>query len=207
MDDKRDQRALRASDADRDRIAELLRTAAADGRLSLTELEDRIDLLYAAKTYGDLEPVVHDLPGEVVPMSPEPVVLRTGATAHRPGRVGGTAGALETKVVFGGASRRGEWVVPTHYRVKAIFGEVELDLRDARLESREVTITVKAVFGGVDIVVPEDIRVVVDGSAVFGGFDDSKITNQPGSGAPVVHIGGKAVFGGVSVERKLMNRS
>ncbi|MGH8828620.1 MAG: LiaF domain-containing protein, partial [Jiangellaceae bacterium] len=108
--------------------------------------------------------------------------------------------------VFGGTNRRGEWVVPTRYRVKAIFGGVELDLRDARLESHEVAITIKAVFGGVNIVVPDDIQVIVDGSAVFGGFDDSKITGQPGAGAPVVHVGGKAVFGGVSVQRKPTGR-
>lgn len=206
MNDTRDQRALRASDADRDRIAEVLRSAAADGRLSLTELEERIDALYSAKTYGELEPVIHDLPGEVIPAS---YPLESGAIRPpaRSGRIGGTAGATETKVVFGGTSRRGEWVVPTRYRVKAIFGGVELDLREARLESHEVAITIKAVFGGVNIVVPDDIRVIVDGSAVFGGFDDSELTSQPGAGAPVVHVGGKAVFGGVSVQRKPTGRS
>jgi hypothetical protein len=65
-----------------------------------------------------------------------------------------------------------------------------------------VTIDVKAVFGGVDIVVPDDVIAIVDGTAVFGGFDDKVSTNQPATGAPVVRIGGKAVFGGVSVHRR-----
>jgi predicted membrane protein len=83
-----------------------------------------------------------------------------------------------------------------------VFGGAELDLREARLESHEVTIDVKAVFGGVDIVVPDDVIAIVDGTAVFGGFDDKVSTNQPATGAPVVRIGGKAVFGGVSVHRR-----
>ena len=57
-----DPRGMRASDADRDRAAELLREAAAEGRLSLDALDERLDLIYAAKTYAELAPVTADLP-------------------------------------------------------------------------------------------------------------------------------------------------
>ncbi|HEX2363184.1 MAG TPA: DUF1707 domain-containing protein [Jiangellaceae bacterium] len=204
MDEPRDDRILRASDADRDRVAEQLRQAAGDGRLSIAELQERLDTLYAAKTYGELEPVVADLPdsGRVASvLAPKPTSGEVSA------RVGGTPVARTAKAVFSGLERRGQWVVPTHYHVKAVFGGAELDLREARLESHEVTIEVKAVFGGVDIVVPDDVIAIVDGTAVFGGFDDKVSTSQPAAGAPIVRIGGKAVFGGVSVHRRTADSS
>lgn len=202
MDEIRDQRELRASDADRERVADQLREAASDGRLSLSELDERIEALYAAKTYGELEPVVADLPG-ILPTAPAALPARrvSGVPAAR-NRVGGVAGAPGAKAVFAGIVRRGDWVVPTRYRIKAVFGGAELDLREARLESDDVEISVKAVFGGVNIVVPEDIRVIVDGDGVFGAFNDEAGVRQPAEGSPVVRVTGKAVFGGVNVQRK-----
>jgi hypothetical protein len=53
---------LRASDADRDQVAERLRTAAAEGRIGFDELEERLTATLAARTYGELEAMVADLP-------------------------------------------------------------------------------------------------------------------------------------------------
>ncbi len=197
---------MRASDADRERVADVLRQAASDGRLSLTELDERIEALYAAKTYADFEPVVRDLPGDV----PLPPVTRPPAVRPAPspapvtsGRIGGRPVSRSAKVVFSGLQRRGEWVVPSRFHVKAVFGGADLDLREASLESDEVEIDIRAVFGGVNIVVPDDVRVLVDGTGVFGAFnDDASHRRQPGAGAPVVRVTGKAVFGGVNVQRK-----
>ncbi|HEX6235372.1 MAG TPA: DUF1707 domain-containing protein [Jiangellaceae bacterium] len=200
MDDARDERTLRASDADRERVAEVLRSAAADGRLSLEELDERLDRLYAAKTYGELEPVVADLPG--LASVPRPSVPAVAPRPAVPDRVGGTPTSREAKAVFGGVARRGQWVVPERYRVKAVFGGVDLDLREAQLESHEVTIESKAVFGGISIVVPPDVTVIIDGSGIFGGFAGDAEDVQPPAGAPLVRVTGKAVFGGVAVMRK-----
>jgi hypothetical protein len=54
---------LRASDADREQIAERLRHATAEGRLVPEELEDRLEAAFTARTYGELDAVVADLPG------------------------------------------------------------------------------------------------------------------------------------------------
>ena len=201
MDGARDERTLRASDADRDRVAEVLRAAAADGRLSLDELDERLDRLYAAKTYGELEPVIEDLPGlgDVLRPSQAPAVA---PKRDVPERVGGAPTSRVAKAIFGGVARRGQWVVPTRYLIKAVFGGVDLDLREARLESQEVTIESKAVFGGVSIVVPPDVTVIMEGTGIFGGFGGDAEDVQPPAGAPVVRVTGKAVFGGVAVMRK-----
>jgi hypothetical protein len=205
VNESRDERALRASDSDRDRVADRLRDAAAEGRLSLTELDERIDALYAAKTYGELERVVEDLPG-IVRDSGAAVPPAVAAAAHPPrGRVGGRAGARVSKAIFSGIQRRGRWVVPERYSVKVVFAGADLDLRDAQLETAEVEINVKAVFGGVVITVPDDVYVIVDVTGVFGGANDAASLQQPPDGAPVVRVSGKAVFGGVDVRRKPVN--
>lgn len=196
-----DKRALRASDEDRDQVAEALREAAADGRLTLTELDERIEQLYAARTYGDLEPVVHDLPGVRLPGESQrssTVVPKPDSSA--PDRVGGRATGNQAVAVFSGAERSGEWVVASEFNAVAVFGGVELDLSEATLESSDTVIRAVAVFGGVDITVPEDIRVVVDGNGVFGGYGD-QTKSQPAEGAPVIRVTGAAVFGGVNVKR------
>lgn len=184
MEGSHDDRSLRASDDDRERVAEVLRQAAGDGRLTLAELQDRLEALYAAKTYGELEPVVADLPSVRLPRpsasAPSPV-RTAGEAAAVPDRVGGVPVSRVAKAaVFGEVTRRGQWVVPSDYRVKAVFGGVELDLREARLESHEISIEIRA---------------------FFGGFADEASTRQAPPGAPVVRIGGKAVFGGVNVKR------
>jgi hypothetical protein len=201
VDGARDDRRLRASDADRDRVAEVLRAAASDGRLTLAELEERLDQLYAAKTYGELEPVVEDLPG-VPDIAQSRAVVAPRPEPGTPDRVGGTPTTRHSKAIFSGVVRRGQWIVPSHYRIKAAFGGADLDLRKAQLESHEVVIEVKAVFGGVNVVVPPDIAVVIDGSGIFGAFAGDAEENQPPAGAPVVRVTGKAVFGGVAVQRK-----
>ena len=200
---ERDRRALRASDQDRDSVAEVLR-AAADGRLTLSELDERLDQLYKAKTYGELEPVVGDLPdiAELDRLAEAAPAKRPEAGSRGTARVGGTPRIRSVRAVFGGVQRRGEWVVPKRLGVKVVFGGADLDLRRATLESPEVVIRAKAVFGGVQIVVPPDVAVVIDGMGVFGGFAGNAEDNQPPSGAPVVRVTGKAVFGGVVVQRK-----
>jgi Domain of unknown function (DUF1707)/2TM domain len=63
---------LRASDAEREHHAELLREHAAQGRLTVDELDERLDRVYAARTHGELAPVVADLPSPAAPRSPRP---------------------------------------------------------------------------------------------------------------------------------------
>jgi hypothetical protein len=74
---------LRASDADRDQVAERLRHATAEGRLNPDELEERLEAVFAARTYGELDGLVADLPGQPVrrrerPQPSASMLLRPG---------------------------------------------------------------------------------------------------------------------------------
>ena len=84
---------LRASDADRERVAEVLRQAAGDGRLTLEELDERLDAVYAAKTYAELEPVTRDLPQSGTAHVPVPATQAAGD----PARFGGLPGMRDSQ--------------------------------------------------------------------------------------------------------------
>jgi hypothetical protein len=187
---------LRASDADRDRAASVLNEALAEGRLTPEEHSDRLDSIYAAKTQADLVPPLEDLPAAA-----DSAALAPGGSApavRHGGRHGGRIIA-----VFGGASRKGAWRVPRTSQVVTVFGGASIDLRDAILPGREITIRAVSVFGGLSITVPPDMRVIDSGVAVFGGRDVSGESTESGTpDSPVLRLQGACVFGGVAVKHK-----
>ncbi|GHJ31067.1 hypothetical protein TPA0910_55000 [Streptomyces hygroscopicus subsp. sporocinereus] len=193
---------LRASDADRDRIADVLREALAEGRLQPEEHAERIDAVYRAKTLGELEPLVRDLPAAPV-RGAAPAGAHAGAGAHA-AEADWPRAAPESEnlmAIFGGSVRKGRWRVRRRTNALAVFGGVEIDLTEAVFEQQEIVIHVVAAFGGVDIKVPENVSLRSSGSGVFGGFD-VKTYEAPDPDAPIVHISGFAVFGGVEAKPK-----
>jgi hypothetical protein len=196
-----DPRQLRASDADRERVAQVLHQALSEGRLSLDELEQRLDVVYAAKTYADLEPVTSDLPtASRVAFGPDLAPATTGSSAAAR-RIGGTPGSTNAIAVLSGVERSGNWVVPAQLNVVAILGGAQLDLREARFAQRECAINVIAIMGGAQIVVPDDLTVQVEGVGVMGGFD-RRGEGEGDPAGPVLRITGLALMGGVEVKRK-----
>jgi|SRR6187399_2412536 len=192
---------MRASNADRERVARILHTALSDGRITVDELEERLDAVYQAKTLAELEPPIADLPG-VSASALEPAGSRMPVPDRR---IGGTPGSSASVAVMSGASRKGSWVVPPQHNSFAFWGGVEIDLRDARFAGQHSTITAVAIMGGIEIVVPDDILVEVTGVGFMGAFesqDRQGATRTPLPGAPVVRVNGFAFWGGVTVIRK-----
>ncbi|MEU7479511.1 DUF1707 domain-containing protein [Lentzea sp. NPDC042327] len=191
-----DQSHLRASDADRERIAQVLHEATAEGRLDIHELDERLTAVYAAKTYGELAPITADL---VLNGLPQPAVgpQHHSAVDHR---VGGEPGSAVSVAFWSGVNRKGDWVVPRLHNAVAVMGGVELDLTHARFAEQEVTISVFAFWGGVEVRVPDDINVKVDGFGLLGGFEDKAPSRRYIPGAPTVRVTGLAIMGGVEVK-------
>lgn len=190
---------MRASDTDRELVADRLREAAGHGRLTMDELDERLELAYAAKTYAELEPLTRDLPasGTAAPL-PAP-----SAGAAR-SRVGGTPGRRWSIAIMSGSTRRGRWVVPRRFNAFAFWGGVEIDLRDADFAEQETVIRASAIMAGIEIVAPPDVDVRVEGFGLMGGYDDvtSSQLEPPPLGAPVVRVTGIAFWAGVTVQRK-----
>jgi hypothetical protein len=190
-----DHSLMRVSDSDRDQAAEVLREAAGQGRISLDELDERLESAYAAKTYADLAALTHDLPqSRRMPVPPV-----QGAT--QASRIGGTPRSKFSVAIMSGSRRMGRWVVPRTYVSVAVMGGIELDLREAQFSEPAVTLHAYTVMGGIQITVPEDVEVDVSGVAFMGGFDHN--ASSPGvPGAPQVRVLGFALMGGVEVRRK-----
>lgn len=188
---------IRASNTDRERVAKILHDAMAEGRLTVGELEERLDKVYAAKTMGELEPVTRDLPvGQQLARTATP----SRALAVPNDRVGGRATSSSAIAVMAGTGRKGEWTIAPTFNAFALMGGVELDLTQARFEERETTIQAFALMGGIDITVPDDITVHVTGIGFMGAFEDHARVTGP-EGAPVVKITGFAMWAGVDVKR------
>ncbi|MFF0017838.1 DUF1707 domain-containing protein [Streptomyces sp. NPDC005374] len=195
---------LRASDADRERVAEVLRDALAEGRLDMEEFEERLETTFRARTYGELAPITRDLPDGQVAAAKVDMVKRPepdGSWASR--IVGGEGSSTWAVAVMSGFQRRGRWTVPRRFNCFAFWGGGELDLREANFADREVVINCVAVMGGMQVIVPPGVEVVVRGIGIMGGFDQREEGVPGDPGAPRVIVTGFAFWGGVGVERKV----
>jgi Domain of unknown function (DUF1707)/Cell wall-active antibiotics response 4TMS YvqF len=189
-----DRALLRASDAERDRVADVLREALAEGRLTPEEHAERIEQVFAARTLGELERLTADLP--MAPSSARPV-----ESGPRPPERAAPAPGPPAVAVFSEVKRHGRWRVERESATWAVFGAVRLDLREAVLEQREVTIKAISLFGSVNIDVPEEMDVDDRGFAVFGTRNlPSEPPTRPDG--PVLHVTGVSLFGECVIRRK-----
>jgi hypothetical protein len=191
-------REMRASDADRERVAAVLRQAAGEGRLELAELDERLAAVYAARTYAELEPITQDLPIDGGHPAPPPVLSRRADVPERFGGVPTSSGGF---ALMSGFERKGRWVVPRVFRSFALMGGGEIDLREAQFAENPVTIHAWTLMGGIEIIVPEDAEVHITGLGIMGGFEH-RAAGAGAAGAPTIIIKGLAILGGVNVARR-----
>ncbi|MFC5063695.1 DUF1707 SHOCT-like domain-containing protein [Actinomycetospora atypica] len=211
--------AIRASDADRERVAELVRAAVGDGRLTVVEGDERQAAAYGAVFRHELEPVTADLAPVPAPSTTAGTLTRPAVT-DRPDSTGSVA-------VMSGADRRGAWTPGRTHRAMSIMGGTNLDLRHARLDDTGLTIQTVSIMGGVEIdlrgavgdtgpgvtiqafalmggcavVVDPDTTVEVTGIGFMGGFsNDAGPAARPDG--PRLRVTGFAMMGGVSVTRR-----
>jgi hypothetical protein len=140
---------LRASDADRERVVDVLNAALADGRLTSEEHSGRVHAALTARTLGNLAGLTLDLvPPEGQPIQVDAGRMMTGA--------------------FSKTSRYGRWVVPGEFTVNAMAGEVTLDFREAILTERHTVLHANAVAGTIKLFVPDGVAVTVGGTMLLG---------------------------------------
>ncbi|MEV4332286.1 DUF1707 domain-containing protein [Streptomyces sp. NPDC049597] len=190
VETRRADHALRASDADRDRIADILRDALAEGRLDAEEHSERIDAVYRAKTLGELEPLVADLPA---------AGRRTGAAPYGPETDEPTGPAENMVAVFSSSTRKGRWRVGRRTNAFSLFGSVEIDLTEALFGQRLTVINATSIFGNVEVRVPENITLRGSGTGFCGSFEVVTLEAADPE-APVVVVNGYSVFGNVEAK-------
>lgn len=173
---------VRASDADREQAAAVLQAATADGRIPADELDERLGLVYNAKSKDELAAIVKDLQPAPWP--------------------GGSPPAAKDAGVLADFARNGRWVVADTYRAAAVISSGVIDLRQAQFTAPETTIRVNSWISTVYVIVPEDADVHVAGTGILGGFrQDRESADHPA--AHRINITGVAVCGSVHVVRHL----
>jgi hypothetical protein len=175
------QAELRASHSDRDRVVELLRVAAGDGRLTPAELDERLEVALTARTYSELAVLTTDLPTGSGPVG----LARSEAKQ-----------LVKIDCAGGAAKRDGQWIVPQRMEVRVRSGSVRLDLTDAVLSSPTLDLEADVRSSSLVLVTRPGIVVDADDVAVRGGAVSVK--TQDGANVPVilrVRVTGKVVSG------------
>lgn len=159
---------LRASYADRDRVAEQLRIAAGDGRLDAEELDQRLEKALTARTYAELTALTRDLPAATGMAGPprELVRIDTGS---------------------GHAERSGRWVVPRRMEVRVRSGSTRLDFTEAVITQPTLEIEAEVRSGALVLITKPGITVDLDDVAVRSGVVKDKTQWSPAAPA-ILHI-------------------
>lgn len=173
---------LRASHADRDAVIEQLRVAAGDGRLTLEELEERIEQAQAARTYDDLRVLTSDLPGTLSLAVP------------------GGGEVLELRTKHGSVQRTGHWVVPARIVASCGSGKVKIDFTEAVCSHREVLLEVTCGMGDIRLTVPRGWTVWTDTLTTNMGTIRNKAGEPGHPDAPTLHVTGKVGLGSLKIK-------
>jgi hypothetical protein len=145
-----DPRDLLVSDAERQHVVGLLNRAVGHGMLTLDEFTERTDTALRARTRGELNAVLIDLPG-----------LTVGSHA-----VSELRDTLELRQTASSLQRRGRWQVPRRLVLRNRLGSMVLDFSEAHIPHREVTVDVENELGSITVIVPSGSTVDTDGLTV-----------------------------------------
>jgi hypothetical protein len=205
---------LRCSDVDRERVAEALRKAAADGRLTLSELEDRLEATFSARTYGDLQPITKDLPEGAYPIpGQQRSAWRADAVPRRDDRPAtySTPGppaeqAERITAILSSQKRNAAWQAPGRIDATAVLGDVTLDFCEATVPQDEVVINVASVCGSVKLIVPQGVDVRTEDVNNMLGEVKHKVDGPAQHDGPVIRIRGFVLLGELSVRSPKVKR-
>ena len=167
--------ALRASDADRDRVIELLRAAVADGRLDSAEFDERLDAALAARTIDALVPLTADL--IAVPGSAGALTLPLAGTPAKP-----AAELLTIDERHGSVRRDGRWTLPQRLALRTAWCDVMLDLSSAVRSGPELIIELRVRGGNVELVLVPGM--VVDANELSVRHSKLAISRDAGDNTP-----------------------
>ena len=184
----------------------------AEDRLSMRDFERRLDLAHRATTTRQLAALVAGFPATTPRQTGSDPAAATAARSVLPANVVSPERVPSRQFlagVLGASTRGGAWIAPREMYAVALMGGVELDFREAAFGPGVTEVTVFALWGGVDIVVPPGLQVECSGAGILGGFertpdelaDASAASLDPGS--PVLRVNGVALMGGVDVSTRL----
>jgi hypothetical protein len=184
---------LRASHEDRDRVAEALRVAAGEGRLSLEELDERLETALTARTYAELTPLLADLPAEGSGAG-DAVALSAPAVPAKE--------LVKVQRVGGNIKFEGSWVVPKRMELTAHGGSVLLDFASAGSAGQITEVKIEIHGGSLRIVVAPGYAVDASEVVIHGGTVRDRSGKDVPPDTPITHrieVTGTVLGGNVHV--------
>lgn len=171
---------IRASDAEREQTGDLLREATVEGRLTLDEFSERYLQAQRARTRGELDAIVRDLPAAVP------------ATQRRT--------TSKISAILSGVERTGPWQLAPSTQISAIFGGCKLDLRYATISSGVTTLNASVYFGSLEMLVPDGVEVEIESTMIMSGRTERRSKPVAYTTAkPLIRITGTVVCGSITV--------
>jgi hypothetical protein len=180
-----DPRDFRVSDAEREHVVELLQKAIGRGLITLDEFTERTDTALAARTRGQLNAVLLDLPGVV----------------HNAQAVPEVREQQELKATMSSLNRKGNWSVPRQLVVRNRMGSADLDFREASIPHAVVDIELDVTAGSVKLVLPDGATVNAEGVEVAAGSLTDKVGTGT-NGRPHFVVHGAVRAGSVEIRKK-----
>ncbi|KLL97064.1 MULTISPECIES: DUF1707 SHOCT-like domain-containing protein [Rhodococcus] len=211
---------LRVSDAEREHVGELLQRAVGQGMLSLGEFTERMDTVLAAKTRGDLNQVLVDLPGIQIRPEFQEQNLPGMSQAHYPAPSAagypapsaaafpatGQGAPLVIKGRVSGIERKGRWHVPPTIVLDTVASSVTLDFTEAVMQTQVVRIDVSDYLSSINIVLPAEATADVNGVENVASSVSSKVRGGAPYGPLHVVVTGKVRGGSFNVTHPLSTR-
>lgn len=195
-----DPRELRAGNPERTAVTSSLHQAYADGRLTGAELAERIDASHTARTLGDLDRIVADLPiprpsKEYAPTDSLSSAAPPAGLAPWPQLAHGAIGTSpENPLVLDGgwtsATRRGRWEIPQFLRLRGGMGSVKLDCTEATTAHQVIHLWIEGDLGSITVVVPEGWAADADGLRKSWGSIKIDVPSEPTMGRPTLVVNG-----------------
>ena len=187
----------------RQRAIDVLMEHFSKDNIDLAGYEKRLDVVNRCSTAEELREILRELP---------PLESTEPATDVIPAQGGGPVVVDADRVrdhgflvsVLGGTNRAGRWIPARSNFAIGVLGGLSLDFRESLLGPGVTDLNVLAMLGGIEIIVPPQMVVEVDGMALLGGFEhqtDTPLRSDPDQ--PTLRIRGIAVLGGVEVKVQL----
>ena len=185
--------SYRASDADRDQVAEVLNAAYAEGRLALDEHQERTQAALEAKTFDDLTALTVDL----VPLQTLPVHANAAGTQLVVSE-GANPEADKMSTVMSTVKREGSWRMRAHSVATNVMGDIKLDLTQATFDAPVVEVTGTQLMGSMLLRVPLGVTIVDEVTNVLGETSISGL-GEPDPSMPTIVLKGTNIMGDIKV--------
>lgn len=190
---------------DREATAERLRSAVAEGRIDLAELDERLEQVYRARTYGELRAVTADLPAPTPAASAiaaTTAAAASGVALPASRSVAPEREALVLRTSGQNVKQTGRWTVPRKIFAETKSGIITIDFTKASCAHEEIEVEAVTKTGWIRLILPEGWAARISPSSTNTSHISNKAADTPAPGAPTVIVNGHPVFGPIKIKQR-----